>query len=250
MSLILIINADDLGYDPAVTRGIIEAMERGVVSSTTAIVNGPHSHDALGRVKGSALAVGLHFNLARFLPLSAVPRGHLGGDGTFVEQRVGELSAQVVENEATAQLERLESLLGRPASHIDVHKHLHQHANVLDGVAKVALRRKLPLRSVDDKMRKTLRERGVLTQDLLVGDAGADPYWTKERLKTHLWALPESGTVELMCHPGYTPLTVRSGYGAQREVELQTFTSKEAADWLESRELSPTSWWSLHPAER
>ncbi len=249
VSVILIINADDLGYDPAVTRGILEAMERGVVSSTTAIVNGPHSQDALAKVKGSALAVGLHFNLARFGPVSSVPKGHLGADGAFIEARAAELPAAVVEAEATAQLDRLEAMLGRPASHLDSHKHLHQHPNVLEGVARVAQRRKLPVRSVDEKMRKALRERGVVTQDVMVGDAGADPYWTKERLRTHLFALPDAGAVELMCHPGYTPLTVRSGYGTQREVELATFTSKEAREWLESRELTPTSWWSLHPAK-
>ncbi len=246
MNLTLIINADDLGYDPAVSRGIVEAMERGVVSSTTAIVNGPHSQDALAKVKGSALAVGLHFNLSRFAPVSSVPKGHLA-DGGFVEDRVRELPVAVVEQEAQAQLDKLEALLGRPASHLDVHKHLHKHANVLEGLIRVALKRKLPVRSIDEKMRRELREKGVITQDLMLGDAGADPYWTKERLKTHLWALPESGAVELMCHPGYAPLTVKSGYSAQREVELATFTSKEASDWLDSRDLRPTSWWSLHP---
>jgi chitin disaccharide deacetylase len=248
VTLTLIINADDLGYDPAVSRGIIESMERGVVSSTTAIVNGPHSQDALSKVKGSALAVGLHFNLSRFAPVSGVSKGHLGGDGGFVEDRARELPVAVVEQEAQAQLEKLEAMLGRPASHLDVHKHLHRHGNVLDGLVRVALKRKLPVRSVDDKMRKELRDKGVITQDLMLGDAGADAYWTRERFKMHLWALPESGTVELMCHPGYAPLTVKSGYSAQREIELKTFTSKEAGEWLDSRELRPTSWWSLHPA--
>ena len=37
----LILNADDFGYDPAVSRGIAESMRKGVVSSTTMIVNSP-----------------------------------------------------------------------------------------------------------------------------------------------------------------------------------------------------------------
>lgn len=37
---ILIINADDLGYDPAVTRGILEAMRAGLVSSATLMRGG------------------------------------------------------------------------------------------------------------------------------------------------------------------------------------------------------------------
>ena len=35
----LIINADDFGLTPAVTRGIYDAMTRGVVTSTTMMVN-------------------------------------------------------------------------------------------------------------------------------------------------------------------------------------------------------------------
>lgn len=248
MNLTLIINADDFGYDPAVTRGILESMERGVVSSTTAISNGPHSLDAITKVKSSALAVGLHFNLARFAPVSTMPKGHLNAEGGFIEDRARELPVSVVEQECGAQLDKLELMLGRPVSHLDVHKHLHKHANVLEGVIKIAQKRKLPVRSVDEKMRRELRDKGVVTQDLMLGDAGADPYWTKERLKTHLWALPEQGTIELMCHPGYAPLTVKSGYSAQREIELQTFTSKEATEWLDTRDLHVTSWWSLHPA--
>ena len=34
----LIINADDFGYTPGVTAGIIEAHKRGIVTSTTALV--------------------------------------------------------------------------------------------------------------------------------------------------------------------------------------------------------------------
>jgi predicted glycoside hydrolase/deacetylase ChbG (UPF0249 family) len=39
----LIVNADDLGYDPAVNEGIVQAMRSGVVTSATLMVNLPHS---------------------------------------------------------------------------------------------------------------------------------------------------------------------------------------------------------------
>ena len=38
----LIVNADDLGYDPAVSEGIVLAMRSGVVTSSTLMVNLPH----------------------------------------------------------------------------------------------------------------------------------------------------------------------------------------------------------------
>ena len=247
MTATLIINADDLGYDPAVTRGILEAMNQGVVSSTTMIVNGPHSEDAGKKVHGTVLGIGLHVNLARWQPVSKVPKYLLGPDGGFVEGKIVELPVEVVEHETLAQLERLKALTGRAASHLDVHKHLHKNPLVLEGIGRVALKLKLPLRSIDAPMRRTLRERGVVTNDAFIGDAGEQAYWTTERLRTHLWALPTEGSVELMCHPGYAPITLKSGYSAQREVELATFLSDQARDWLDARELSPTSWWALHP---
>lgn len=248
MTATLIINADDLGYDPAVTRGILEAMTHGVVSSTTMMVNGPHSEDAGRQVNGGALAIGLHVNLARWAPVSKVPKELLGSDGTFSEDRIQELRVEDVEAETLAQLDRLRQLTGRAASHLDVHKHLHRLPQVLEGMIRVALKQKLPLRSIDAPMRKKLQERGVVTNQAFIGEAGDVPYWTRERLRTHLWALPAEGSVELMCHPGYAPVTLKSGYGAQREVELATFVSDQAQAWLEARHLVPTSWWALHPS--
>ena len=75
----LILNADDFGYDPAVTRGIAEAMRQGVVSSTTMIVNSPWSEEAAAQAEG--LAIGLHLNLVRFESVSQpsvelTERGH------------------------------------------------------------------------------------------------------------------------------------------------------------------------------
>ena len=248
MSVTLIINADDLGYDPAVTRGIVESMNLGVVSSTTMIVNGPHSEDAGKRVSGAALGIGLHVNLARWAPVSKIAKALLNPDGSFAEDRAAGLPPALVEQETAAQLDRLKALTGRAASHLDVHKHLHRHPEVLEGVMRVALKRKLPLRSVDPVMRRLLKSKGVVTNDAFVGDAGGTAYWTMEQLRTQLWALPSEGTVELMCHAGYAPIAVKSGYGAQREVELATFTSLEARQWLVSRDLQPTTWWALHPA--
>ncbi len=247
MTATLIINADDLGYDPAVTRGILEAMNLGIVSSTTMIVNGPHSEDAGKKVLGTALGIGLHVNLARWPPVSKVPKCLLGPDGGWLEGRVIELPTEVIEAEAQAQLDRLKLLTGRGASHLDVHKHLHKHPNVLEALIRLALRHKLPLRSIEPGMRRALKGRGVVTNDEFIGEAGEQPYWTSERLRTHLWALPAQGTVELMCHPGYAPITLKSGYSAQREIELEAFVSPKAKEWLDARDLAPTSWWAMHP---
>ncbi len=234
----LIINADDLGYDPAVTRGILRAMQEGVVSSATFMVNTPYSEVAAHEARG--LALGLHLNLARGLPVwAAFPSDALSG-GTFSEPLAARLTPDVVEAETLAQLERLDLLLGRPATHVDVHKHLHRHPGVLEGLARAARAAQVPVRSIDEDMRRTLRTHGVLTNDHFIGDAGSEAYWTVERLEEQLARLPEEGVTELMCHPGYTPEAVKSGYAQQREVELATFLHPRARMALSRLGVKPT----------
>jgi len=222
---ILIINADDLGYDPAVTQGIFEAMRGGVVSSATLMVNSPHAGRAAAAAFG--LSIGLHFNLARFAPVwRDFPEALLVG-GEMSESLASQLPAQVVEQEALAQLNLLEAMLGRPATHLDTHKHLHRWPAVFEGVCAVAKARGLPVRSIDEGMRQALRERRIATADALIGDAGREPYWTLTRFREAIAELSD-GATELMCHPGHPPTHVLSGYSLQREAELQTFLHPSA----------------------
>jgi predicted glycoside hydrolase/deacetylase ChbG (UPF0249 family) len=228
----VIINADDLGYEPEITRGIIEAMREGVVSSTTLIVNGPHSAAAAQLAKG--LAVGLHLNLARGSKLSA--------KGEWDEALAAGLDPAAVEKETHAQLERFEKLMKAKPTHIDVHKHLHRHPNVLEGLAKAAAAHRLPVRSIDKATRSALRKARAATNDHFIGEAGEAAYWTLERLEKALEQLPKSGVIELMCHVGYAPTRIESRYSTQREVELATFTNPSARAWLERLEVTPVSW--------
>jgi predicted glycoside hydrolase/deacetylase ChbG (UPF0249 family) len=227
----LIINADDLGYDPAVTDGIIESIRNGIVSSTTLLVNTSYSARAAAQADG--IAVGLHLNLARYLPVSPRFPVSLVVDGQFSEAMAPKLPPDVVERETLAQLDRAKQLLHREPTHIDVHKHLHRHAGVLAGVIAAARARGLPVRSLNAAMRLELNRHQVATTDHFIGDAGTeDPYWTLDRLELELSALP-TGVTELMCHPGHPPELIRSGYSSQREVELRTFTSSTARALLD-----------------
>jgi predicted glycoside hydrolase/deacetylase ChbG (UPF0249 family) len=239
----LIINADDLGYDPAVTRGILRAMREGVVSSATFMVNTPYSEEAAREAR--SLSIGLHLNLARGAPLwPSFPRDFLE-HGAFSEALARMLPPAAVEAETRAQLERLAALLGRPATHVDVHKHLHRYPNVLAGLVRAARAAGLPVRSIDEAMRRELQAQGVATNAHFVGDAGAEAYWTLERFEAAVGALPASGVIELMCHPGYTPEAVKSGYAAQREVELATFLHPRAREALARAGLTPTGFSAL-----
>jgi predicted glycoside hydrolase/deacetylase ChbG (UPF0249 family) len=227
----LIINADDLGYDPAISEGIVLAMRTGVVTSATLMVNTPHSGHGAALARG--LPVGLHLNLARGAPASARFPADLLRAGSFDEALVGRLPPEVVEDEAEAQVRRAGALLGRPPTHLDVHRHLHRVPAVLEGLVRVAHRLGLPVRALDGPMRARLREAAISTTDHFVGEAGAEAFWTEARFVETVSSLAE-GTTELMCHPGHPPREIRSSYAAQRTVELATLTSDAARRALEA----------------
>lgn len=238
----VILNADDLGYEPAVTRGIVEAMTEGIVSSTTLMVNTPYTAEAVTLAKAHALAVGLHFNLARFTPLSTVSAQWLTTDGQLDESKAQHWPVEEVAAELRAQIQFFQQALLRPPTHLDVHKHLHVHANVLEAVIRVARERDFPVRSIDPVMRQLFQQSKVKTNDTFVGNPGHEADWTLARLEQRLAALPPSGVVELMCHPGYALTHFRSGYSAQREVELATFVAPEARALLKKYGVELLSW--------
>jgi hypothetical protein len=192
---LLVVNADDLGYDPEIDRGILEAHARGVVTSATAMVETPFAAAALAAAPAT-LGVGLH----------AVLDPAAGRDEAEAGLR--------------RQLARFAALRGRPPTHVDSHKHAHAAPAVLDAVAAVAAEEGLPVRAVDARMRAALRARGVATADAFLGDAARRPAWTLAALLEALGGVGE-GVTELMAHPGYAPSHARTSFGAEREVELR-----------------------------
>ncbi len=199
---LLVVNADDLGYDPEIDRGILEAHASGLVTSATAMVETPFAAAAL-RAAPRTLGVGLH----------AVLDPALGRAGAEAALR--------------RQLGRFEALRGGPPTHLDGHKHAHLAPEVLPAVVAVARERGLPVRSIDAASRTALRRAGVPTPDAFLGDAARRPAWTVEALVAALATVGE-GTTELMTHPGYAPSHARTSFGAEREVELRALRDPSA----------------------
>jgi chitin disaccharide deacetylase len=198
----LIVNADDLGYDPEIDRGILEAHARGLVTSATAMVDTPFAEAALHGAPAS-LGIGLHAVVD-----PAADRG-------------------AAEAALVRQLACFERLRGAPPTHVDSHKHAHAAPAVLAAVIDVARARGLPVRSIGTGIRAPLRRAGVATPDHFLGDAARRPAWTPDALLAALAALPD-GTVELMAHPGHAPSHARTSFGAEREVELRAVCDPRA----------------------
>ncbi|HSM93798.1 MAG TPA: ChbG/HpnK family deacetylase [Anaeromyxobacteraceae bacterium] len=205
----LVVNADDLGYDPEIDRGILEAHARGIVTSATAMVLTPFSAAAL-RAAPPSLGIGLHVVLE---PAMA---------GAAVERAVRE------------QVARFRELRGAAPTHLDSHKHLHVAPGALASFARVAAELGLPVRAIDPVVRDALRRAGVLALDRFLGDAALRPAWTEARLADAVATLGE-GTAELMAHPGHRPSHARTSFGVEREIELAALCSPTVRHAVEAR---------------
>jgi len=220
----LIVNADDFGRAPGVSRGIVEAHRSGIVTSTTLMVNVPWSRDASDLAASvPALGVGLHLSFCYGDSLASDSPSLLGEDGLLerdLDRLRGRLLVEDIEREARAQLERFRKLTGRNPTHLDSHQHVHAWPEVRDVVAQIAHENDLPLRAVDAEHRSVLRRAGVRVTDHFAGDFFAPGSMTAERLLEVLAGLP-AGTTELMCHPGYDDAHLAdSAFRSQRETEL------------------------------
>jgi predicted glycoside hydrolase/deacetylase ChbG (UPF0249 family) len=151
----IIVNADDFGLTEGVNRGISEARQRGVVSSTSFIANGSGFDDAVRMALNNCgnghppLSIGCHIVLVDGRPLlgrEAVESllGEEGGGAfrrTFFEFVLsamgGMLSAKEIEAEATAQIQKIQGM-GISISHVDTHKHAHLFPAVIKPILRAA----------------------------------------------------------------------------------------------------------------
>lgn len=143
-----IINGDDFGFSCGVNRAIIEAHQRGVLTSTSLMVTGDACDEAIALAHAHPkLAVGLHLVVVggkAVLPKSQIP--HLvDSTGCFPASplKAGLLyqfnseARRELHLEIRAQLEKFHQT-GLELSHVDGHKHLHMHPVVLQTLVELA----------------------------------------------------------------------------------------------------------------
>jgi chitin disaccharide deacetylase len=143
----LIVNADDLGLTPGVNRAIVEASQRGIVTSATLMANGAAFDGALQAVAAAPkLAIGCHIDLIQLSPVLPLEKlatlvegeGFRAGFTRFASMAMrGRLDSKEVTAEATAQIRKLQSA-GVKVSHFDTHKHTHVFPPVLKALLRAA----------------------------------------------------------------------------------------------------------------
>lgn len=152
----LIVNADDFGYTPSINSAIIEAHQKGIVTSTTVMINMLHAEEGLHQVmrESPKLGIGLHINLTHghpILPPSAIPSLVDENGQFFLPEKLitaaSKFDGDELYQEIAAQVERLISITGRPPTHLDSHYHMaFIHPLALEATLALADEYRLPLR--------------------------------------------------------------------------------------------------------
>jgi hopanoid biosynthesis associated protein HpnK len=136
----LIVNADDFGRSHSINRAVIEAHQRGILTTASLMVNGGAAAEAVALAKENPrLGVGLHLSLVcgtSALPCSEIP-ALVDRAGNFLDNPVAagmryffspacrkQLGAEIA-----AQFARFRET-GLPMDHVNGHLHFHMHPTV------------------------------------------------------------------------------------------------------------------------
>jgi predicted glycoside hydrolase/deacetylase ChbG (UPF0249 family) len=269
MSLRLIINADDFGLTPGINRAIQDLHRARALTSTTLMATGSAFEDAVAIARASpTLGVGCHIILVDGVPVthpSEIPT-LLGADGKTFRTSLLDFSQALllrsihpeeILRETIAQIRKLQRS-GIDVTHLDTHKHTHLFPAVTRALLEAAQRcgvgairnpfepsRSLALHHGTRLRRTTIQllnrafrasfeahfqstHPNVATTDgtLAISTTGDLNHRTLAHV---LKSLPETGTFEIVCHPGYTDAVLAAlptRLRASRETEFQALLQR------------------------
>lgn len=231
MESLLIVNADDFGLSKGQNYGIIEAHKHGVVTSTTALINGDAIEHAVELSRSvPELAVGMHFSLTLGTPLSSMPKLTREGKlGKWIWQMVqdNQLPLDEIVHELSCQYERFITLFGAKPSHIDSHHHVHMIPQIFERVANFAVSKDVALRIDHDAPDMPSIPDGVRTTEAFssafYGESVLSELFEQVLENANLY---HQRSLEIMCHPAFIDHTIMgSAYCYPRLTELEVLTS-------------------------
>jgi predicted glycoside hydrolase/deacetylase ChbG (UPF0249 family) len=217
----LIVNADDFGASRGINRGIIEAHQKGILTSASLMVNAPWSREATDLMQAARqLSVGLHADLGA------------------MRQSQNDNWRQEARAELRAQFNRFRELAGQSPSHLDSHHNVHRAPQLLPIFLELAREFDLPLRE----------NLPVRYYPNFYGQWGGQTHLEQispENLERILQNEIGIGVTELSCHPGYIDPDFQSGYSTEREAELRTLCHPRARQILKEQAIELVSYHDL-----
>jgi len=266
MTIRLIINADDYGRTPDISRGIRDAHLRGMVTSSTVMMNMPATANEIkvALKETPDLGLGVHLVLTAGKPL--LPSDSISSLtttlGTFhkVDQFVRlakYLNLDQVRAEWRAQIEAFIAGSGRKPTHLDSHHHSSYFTpGLFKSMLELAREYDVPIRlpiahntgkdiqGLPEELEPPLMEFGPqLLEEFQPRSPDAffasfyDDFATRGEFLRLLSLFLPNGTFEIMCHPGYVDdaFAKESGYAYQRQTELEILTDPAMRREVERR---------------
>lgn len=192
----LVVNADDFGYSYSINRGIIEAHTKGIVTSTSVMVDAIAANEAKDLTKHPDLTIGLHLVLT---------------------------DLNNVESELQRQIDKFVSIVGRMPDHIDTHKRHTTDKGISEVLEQYSKSSKIPVRNYGvkhigsfginsndaslEQLKKSVAEATERFNELMTHCGYSDDYLQEYSSYSN----PREQELEAICDPAITKYIAEKG---------------------------------------
>jgi len=278
----LIVNADDLGIDKGINRGIELSHREGIVTSTSIIAGGDFFDDALQIIKNNPeLDTGLHFTLVLSKPVSEPSKvSSLLKDGKVFRDYwynfyYALLRNKINKDEIAFELEsQINKLLDNDItiSHINSHLHLHLLPGVIESVLLIAKKFSIRwIRVPEEPFSFRLNSKQLIAQKIKYGLYKIVTFKSNSKIKkfglnypdrsfglTDTGCMSESALIsclkrlkpdinEILVHPGISNgRKIIMGINNYKwDIEIKALTSEKVKEYISSNSIKLTNYNSI-----
>ncbi len=202
MTKFLIVNADDFGYSHSINKGIIKAHKKGIVTSTSVMVNAIAAKEAENLTKYPNLSVGLHFELKEVVD---------------------------VEAELKRQIAKFVTIVGKMPHHIDTHKRRTTDEGIKEVLEAYSKTHNIPVRNFNAKH---INSFGINSNDSSVA----------QLKKSINEATGKYNELMAHCGYSDDYLRKHSSYNDPREQELAAICNPTVKQYIVDKDLELINW--------
>ena len=206
----VIFNSDDFGYSYGVNYGIVDAYQRGILTSTTLMANMPGFEHAVKLKKELPnLGVGVHLTLTCGKPLLKNVDSLMDVDRfkhlSYYKQPF-EVDGDQLYQEWNTQIQKVYRA-GIIPTHLDSHHHTHTFGMNQEVVIALAKKYDLPVRGNFERKEEVRHTDYFEPYFDDVGETNVE----KRQIDRLISVLREERTIEIMCHTAYLDQDLLNG---------------------------------------